>query len=118
MKSGSRTSWTKEREKALLKLGKVARKIGYATKKDWQSAWDVCPKEREILKDYTIEQLRKMYTRVLKASKGLCIQEHCQSKTDGKKRYCEVCAKKNAKRALTYWNEKGKVKREQAHRLS
>ena len=109
MKSGSRTSWTKEREKALLKLGRKAdvnKKV-----KDWQHARECCPRESEILKDFTNTQLRKTYTRILKASQGLCVQEYCRNKTDGKNRYCEECRKKNAERALTWWNKKGRVKR-------
>lgn len=84
MKSGSRTSWTPERERALLKLGKVADKFGSEKKRDWQAARDECPKESRTLKDYTNEQLRKTYTRILKASHGLCIYADCQNKTDDK----------------------------------
>ena len=110
MKARDRIYWTKQREKALLKLGKKADR-GMKIK-DWQYAIDMCPKEAEILKDRSIEQLRKIYSRIVKSSQGLCIKEGCDLATLDGHRYCDKHRREQAERSLKYWNKKGKLKRE------
>jgi len=110
MKAGDRIYWTKQREKALLKLGKKAdRGMKHL---DWQYAIDNCPKEAEILKDRTIEQLRSIYSRILKSSQGICVKAGCDLATLDGHRYCEKHRKENAERSLKYWNKIGKAKRQ------
>lgn len=110
MKPGDRKYWTKQREKALLKLGRKA-ETGMKIK-DWQYARDCCPKESELLKDRTNEQLRKIYSRIVKSSQGICIKEGCDLATDDGNRYCEVHRREQADKSLEYWNKTGKAKRE------
>ena len=109
MKAGDRIYWTKQREKALLKLGKKADRG--AKHLDWQYAADMCPKEAEILKDRSIEQLRKIYSRIVKSSQGLCVNAGCDLATLDGNRYCEKHRREQAERSLKYWDEKGKEKR-------
>lgn len=110
MKAGDRIYWTKQREKALLKLGKKA--TTNSKHKDWKTARELCPKESEILKDRTIEQLRKTYSRILKSSQGLCAYGKCDFVTVNGHRYCEKHRKEQAKKSLDNWNSKGKMKRD------
>jgi len=109
MKAGERVYWTKQREKALLKLG---RKADRGMKNlDWQYARDNCPKESELLKDRSNEQLRKIYSRIVKSSQGLCVYARCTLATIDGHRYCEKHRKEQAEKSLLYWNKKGKEKR-------
>jgi len=111
MKAGDRIYWTKQREKALLKLGKKADRG--AKHLDWQYAVDMCPKEAEILKDRSIEQIRKIYSRIVKSSQGLCAWGKCKNITSGGNRYCGKHRKEQAERSLEYWNKKGKAQRKE-----
>jgi hypothetical protein len=110
MKDGDRFYWTKQREKALLKLGKKATIPG-SKHKDWVTARQLCPKESELLKDRTTEQLRKIYTRILKSSQGLCVKNGCELTTVDGHRYCVKHRKENAARSLIFWNKIGNAKR-------
>lgn len=111
MRPGDRKYWTKQRERALLKLGKKATIPGSKVK-DWETARELCPKESEILKDRTNDQLRKIYARIVKSSQGLCVKEGCELTTLDGHRYCEVHRREQAEKSLKYWNKKGKAKRE------
>jgi hypothetical protein len=108
MKSGSRPIWTPTKERALIKVGEKA-DIGLK-KRDWEYGLHKCPRESKILEEFSTEQLRKTYYRIVKSREGICFGS-CNNKTDGKNRYCESCRKKNAERALKNWNKTGKFKR-------
>jgi hypothetical protein len=106
MKAGDRIYWTKEKEKALIKLGKKADKG--LKNKDWAYARECLPKESETLKDKTNEQLRKTYSRIVKSSQGLCAYASCKDTTEDKHRYCKKHRKMYSLKSQIYVDEKRK----------
>lgn len=104
MKPGERGYWTPAREKALLKLGEKAQREGKY--RDWEYARERLPKQSEILKDRTNEQLRKTYSIIVKSSQGLCVYAKCKLPALEGQRYCGKHRKLQAQKAKKYLHEK------------
>jgi len=107
MKAGEKKYWTPEREKAILKLGKKAAACSKSTYKDWQLARESLPKESTILKDRTNEQLRKIYSRIVKSSQGICTYGSCKKPALKNHLYCEGHRVYMAEKALKHFNNGG-----------
>jgi len=106
MKEGERTTWTPKREKALLKLGAVATACSKGIYKNWSLCRNLCPKESSILQDQTNKQLRQTYSRIVKASQGLCMYGNCRNNITTKHRYCKVHRKYMSDKASKHVSRK------------
>lgn len=96
----SRPYWNKERELALLKLGKAATtNNGH---KDWEQASELYPKERKLLKEKTNSQLSKTYLRVLKSHDGICMRARCNKPAADGGRYCSFHRKTQSENARRF----------------